>query len=186
MIVVDGVAGNPGKRVVIVIVVVIAVAAVVDAIGIDNSVAVAVRGNAAAKGLQGRRQRWRAGGGRCRAPEAPARWTGGGYAAGRYRHAGVEWDSTWRALCHAHRRHHSPLHALHRLFSSATPAAGLPFFFLSFFFFRLEDVLLLSFSLPPFSLHFLFSFRSFPFPALIQFSVSNSLTHSAFSHWSFY
>lgn len=77
---------------------------------------VAVSDDAAAEGLQGRRQRWRAGGGRCRAPEAPARRTGGGYAAGRYRHTGVEWDSTWRALCHAHRRHHSPLHgALHPL-----------------------------------------------------------------------
>lgn len=69
----------------------------------------------AAERLQGGRQRWRAGGGRCRAPEAPARRTGGGYAAGRYRHAGVQWYSTWGALCHPH-RHHSPLHdALHPL-----------------------------------------------------------------------
>lgn len=96
----------------------------------DVGVNVAVTGDddAAAEGLQGRRQRWRAGGGRCRAPEAPARRTGGGYAAGRYRQsAGVEWDSTWRALCHAHRRHHSPLHgALHPLFE-LPPGFGLEY-----------------------------------------------------------
>lgn len=90
---------------------------VINAVGVD--VAVAVSDDAAAKGLQGRRQRWRAGGGRCRAPEAPARRTGGGYAAGCYRHAGVEWDSTWRALCHAHRRHHSPSTALFTLSSNS-------------------------------------------------------------------
>lgn len=105
MVAVDSVIGIAAtERIVIVTV------TVVDIIGVD----VAVRGHAAAEGLQGRWQRWRAGGGCCRAPEAPARRTGSGYAAGRYRHAGVEWDSTWRALCHAHRRHHSPLHgALH-------------------------------------------------------------------------
>jgi len=64
------------------------VVAVVDTVRVD--VTVAISGNAAAERLQGRRQRWRAGGGCCRAPEAPARRTGGGYAAGRYRHAGVE------------------------------------------------------------------------------------------------
>lgn len=63
-------------------------AVVANAVGVD--VAVVISGDAAAEGLQGRRQRWRAGGGCCRAPEAPARRTGGGYAAGRYRHAGVE------------------------------------------------------------------------------------------------
>lgn len=108
MIVVDGVVRIAAdERIVVADVVAVTV--------IDVGVDVAVGDDdAAAEGLQGRGQRWRAGGGRCRAPEAPARWTGGGYAAGCYRHAGVEWDSTWRALCHAHRRHHSPLHgALH-------------------------------------------------------------------------
>lgn len=110
MVAVDGVIGIANAERMIVVVVVVAVT-VVYIVGVDN---VAVSGDAAAEGLQGRWQRWRAGGGRCRAPEAPARRTGGGYAAGCYRHAGVEWDSTWRALCHAHRRHHSPLHgALH-------------------------------------------------------------------------
>lgn len=138
MVAVDSIVGIAATEWIVIVAV-----TVVDIVEID----VAISGDAAAKGLQGRWQRWRAGGGRCRAPEAPARRTGGSYAAGRYRHAGVEWDSTWRALCHAHRRHHSPPKALHALH----PRRELPPGFESdcrelsfFFFFSLSHSRLLS------------------------------------------
>lgn len=97
----------------------------IDDVRIDDIVAGGAVCDTAAERLQRRRQRWRAGGGCCRAPEAPARRTGGGYAAGCYRHAGVEWDSTWRALCHAHGRHHSPLHDAFHPLLELSPRFGL-------------------------------------------------------------
>lgn len=167
MIVVDGVVWIAAdERIVVAGVVSVTV---IDAVGDDD---------AAAEGLQGQGQRWRAGGGRCRAPEAPARRTGGGYAAGRYRHAGVEWDSTWRALCHAHRRHHSPLHGALNPRRELPPGFGLDYQRSAFFLLPPPSPSSSSLSLPlsvsllcsPFLLSFCQAFGSHIIAPSISFS----------------